>query len=255
MENYKRREFVKMSFLTFAGISLGINSISAMALKANGKNGFLGSNPKLHWDAFISQITTLAKAQHNPLWKEQEYLAALQKLLLQCNFPEFEHVKLAMANYSNKRPDLFEHTLLHSEIDFQVSLFQFEKGEYIGHHDHPKMCGVINVISGEMDISNYSFEKQVGEPIAYKNDHLSYSMQPCILRKEKSEILKAGDVSILTSTDNNIHEVMPNSFAQLIDIFTPAYNSENDKETKWFNLKEKNYLGESNKVLMEYYVK
>jgi hypothetical protein len=47
---------------------------------------------------------------------------------------------------------------------------------------------------------------------------------------------------------------MPNSFAQLVDIFTPAYNDENDKATKWFTLKEKNYLGESDKVLMEYLV-
>ena len=67
-------------------------------------------------------------------------------------------------------------------------------------------------------------------------------------------MLKAGEVSILNSTDSNIHEVMPNSFAQLVDIFTPAYNDENDKATKWFTLKEKNYLGESDKVLMEYFV-
>lgn len=255
MENYKRKEFLRMSLLSFAGISLGINSISASALKANALNGFLGTNPKLNWDAFLSQLTRLAKVQNTNLWKEPEYLAAVQKLLLQCNFPEFENVKLAIDSYKNNRPNLFEHTLLHTEIDFQVSLFQFEKGEYIRHHDHPKMCGVINVISGEMDISNYSFEKDEGEKVQYKNGNESYYMQPCILRKEKNELLKAGDVSILTSTDNNIHEVMPNSFAQLVDIFTPAYNSENDKATKWFDLKEKEYLGTNNKVLMEYFVK
>lgn len=254
MENYKRREFIKMSFLSFASISLGINSLSVMALKANGLNGYLGSNPKINWDAFLSQITAMAKVQNTKLWKEAEYLEAVKKLLLQCNFPEFENVKLAINNYKNSRPNLFEHTLLHTEIDFQVSLFQFEKGEYINHHDHPKMCGVINVISGEMDISNYSFEKNEGEKIEYKNGNKSYYMQPCILKKEKSELLKAGEVSILTSTDCNIHEVMPKSFAQLVDIFTPAYNDENDKATKWFNLKEENYLGENDKVLMEYFV-
>lgn len=255
MDNYKRREFIRMSLLTFAGISLGINSISAKSLKANAFNGFLGSNPLLNWDAFMSQITALAKVQNSNLWKEAEYLVAVKKLLLQCNFPEFENVKTAMANYKNIRPSLFEHTLLHTEIDFQVSLFQFEKGEYIGHHDHPKMCGIINVISGEMDISNYSFEKNEGEKVAYKNGDKSYYMQPCVLKKEKGESLKAGEVSILTSTDSNIHEVMPNSFAQLVDIFTPAYNAENENATKWFHLKEKNYLGENNKVLMEYYVR
>ena len=254
MENYKRREFINMSILTFASISFGINNISAKALKANALNGYLGTNPKLNWDAFLSQITAMAKVQNTKLWKEAEYLEAVKKLLLQCNFPEFENVKFAINNYKNSRPDLFEHTLLHTEIDFQVSLFQFEQGEYISHHDHPKMCGVINVISGEMDISNYSFDKNEGEKVGYQNGDKSYYMQPCILKKEKSELLKAGEVSILNSTDSNIHEVMPNSFAQLVDIFTPAYNDENDKATKWFTLKEKNYLGESDKVLMEYFV-
>lgn len=255
MENYMRREFIKMSLLTFAGISLDINCISAKALKANASNGYLGANPKLNWDAFLSQITSIAKVQNTNLWKEAEYLDAVKRVLLQCNFPEFENIKLAIDNYKNKRPNLFEHTLLHTEIDFQVSLFQFEKGEYISHHDHPKMCGVINVISGEMDISNYSFDKNEGKEVEYKNGDKTYYVQPCILKKEKTELLKAGDVSILTSTDSNIHEVMPNSFAQLVDIFTPAYNAENEKATKWFNLKEKNYLGETDKVLMEYFVR
>lgn len=244
-----------MSLLSFAGISLGINNISANALKANAFNGYLGSNPKLNWDSFLTQISRLAKVQNTNLWKESEYLAEVQKLLLQCNFPEFDNVKQAINNYKNSRPNLFEHTLLHTEIDFQVSLFQFEKGEYIRHHDHPKMCGVINVISGEMHINNYSFEKNEGDKVEYKSGNQSYYMQPCILKKEKNELLKAGDVSILTSTDSNIHEVMPNSFAQLVDIFTPAYNGENDKATKWFDLKEKDYLGTNDKVLMEYFVK
>lgn len=254
MKNYKRREFIKMSLLAFASISLGINKLSANALRANAFNGYFGTDPKLNWDAFLSQITKLAKVQNTDLWKEADYLVEVKKLLLNCNFPEFENVNYAFGNYKNNKPDWFEHTLLHKEIDFQVSLFQFEKGEYISHHDHPKMCGVINVISGELDVSNYSFERNQGDKVEYKNGDKSFLMQPCVLKKEKSELLKAGQVSILSSVDNNIHEVMPNSFCQLIDIFTPAYNDENEKATKWFNLKDVNYLGESDKLLMEYYI-
>lgn len=254
MENYQRREFIRMSLLSFAGISMGLKSLSAKALKANAYQGFAGSNPKLNWDAFLTQITTLAKVQNTSQWKEAEYLKAVQQLLLQCHFPEYQNVKLAFDTYTNKRPNLFEHTLLHTEMDFQVSLFQFEKNEYIRHHDHPKMCGIINVVSGEMNIANYSFERDEGKKAKYQNGDETYFMQSCILKKESNEILKAGDLSILTSTDNNIHEVMPNSFAQLVDIFTPAYNRENEQATKWFTLKEKNYQGAANKVLMEYAV-
>lgn len=62
MEHNERREFIKMSTLAFAGIALQLNSISAFAQKANlfeGKAFNLG----LNWDAFLSQISALAKQQ------------------------------------------------------------------------------------------------------------------------------------------------------------------------------------------------
>ena len=83
MENCKRREFIRMSILTFASISFGINNISAKALQANALNGYLDTNPKLNWDAFLSQITAMAKVQNTKLWKEAGYLEAVKKLLLQ----------------------------------------------------------------------------------------------------------------------------------------------------------------------------
>ena len=85
------------------------------------------------------------------------------------NFPEFENVKKEIESYENKRPDWFESASLHYEVDFQVGLFQFEKGEYIPHHDHPDMTGVINVVSGNLLAKNYTIQKQ---------DYLAISIFP-----------------------------------------------------------------------------
>jgi quercetin dioxygenase-like cupin family protein len=106
----------------------------------------------------------MAKTQHQLPWKQKEYIQQVKNLLLQCNFPEFENAKKLMDTYENKHPNRYEAASLHEEIDFEVSLFQFEKGEYISHHDHPEMTAVINVISGNALLKNYTIEEQLTIP-------------------------------------------------------------------------------------------
>ena len=137
------------------------NAISTYGQKANAHFGNWDAKTKLNWDAFLERLTKLAKTQHELPWKQERYTKQVKKLLLKCNFPEFENVKKEIESYENKRPNWFESASLHYEVDFQVSLFQFEKGEYIPHHDHPDMTGVINVVSGNLLAKNYTIEKQL----------------------------------------------------------------------------------------------
>ena len=98
----------------------------------------------------MERLTQLAKSQHEPNWDQLLYTEQVKQLLLQCNFPEFENFKKEMKAYENKRADWFESASLPYEVDFQVSLFQLEKGEYIPHHNHPDMTGVLNVVPGSV---------------------------------------------------------------------------------------------------------
>jgi hypothetical protein len=104
----------------------------------------------LNRDAFLEKLTQLAKMQYNLLLDQKNYVLKVKQLLLQCDFPEFKNIKPLFENYENKRKNWFESETLYHEIDFQGSLFKFEKGEYITHHDHPDMSGVINVVSGNL---------------------------------------------------------------------------------------------------------
>ena len=251
MDNFKRREFIKLSALGFAGIALQLNSISAYAQSANAHFGKWNIDTIINWDAFLERLTQLAKTQHQLPWDQKAYTEQVKQLLLQCNFPEFENIKKEFESYEDKTPNMFEAANLHREVDFQVSLFQFEKGEYIPHHDHPDMTGVINVVSGNVLAKNYSIEEHLSSTREVVTNGRKDVMQKCTIREVENEIIKKGDVSILTAHEGNIHSIMPNKFTQLVDVFTPAYK--HDTNTTWYTVNEDGfYLGQENVFEAEY---
>jgi hypothetical protein len=180
--------------------------------------------------------------QHEKVWDQKGYTEQVKQLLLQCNFPEFENIKKEFDGYEDKRPNWFESTNLHHEVDFQVSLFQFEKGEYIPHHDHPEMTGVLNVVSGNLLAKNYSIEELQNTSREVKKGDQSYVVNQCILREFETEVLKTGDIGILTADEGNIHSIMPNEFTQMVDVFTPSYHK--DTNAKWYKVNEEEFYND-----------
>jgi len=247
MDNYKRREFIKLSALGFAGIALQFNDISTYAQQANAHLGKWEPDTNLNWDAFLERLSQLAKSQYDLPWNQKQYTSQVKRLLQKCNFPEFENLKEVFDNYEDKRENWFEAETLHKEIDFQVSLFQFEKGEYIPHHDHPDMTGVLNVVSGNLLARNFDFVEELAETreVTYNNGHKAI-LQKCVIKEVENEILKAGDVGILTAEEGNIHSIMPNEFTQMVDVFTPAYQE--DTKANWYQVEEENKYNEQQKI-------
>ena len=253
MNNFKRREVIKLSALGFASIALQLNAVSTYAQIANGYQGRWNAETQLNWDAFLEKLTKLAKNQHKLPWNQKRYTRQVKRLLCQCNFPEFENIKKEMEAYEDKRPNWFESTNLHHEIDFQVSLFQFEKGEYIPHHDHPDMTGVLNVVSGNLLAKNYDIEKQLATTREIVKGDRKFIIKKCAIREVENEILKAGDIGILTADEGNIHSIMPNEFTQMVDVFTPAYHQ--NTNGIWYEVNEdKLYQGKKDLYEAEYKV-
>ncbi len=254
MDDFKRREFIKLSAIGFASIALQLNSISSYAQSANAHFGKWYKDTSLNWDAFLERLTQLAKAQHKPHWEQKRYTEQVKQLLLNCNFPEFENVKKEIESFKNKTPNWIEAARLHKEVDFQVSLFQFEKGEYISHHDHPDMTGVINVVSGNLLTKNYSITEQLSTTREVIKNGRKEVLRKCTIREVGNEVVKGGDVSILTADEGNIHSIMPNELTQLIDVFTPAYKP--DTNANWYKVNEDEfYMGRENIFEAEYTIK
>ncbi|MEM7549456.1 MAG: hypothetical protein AAF363_07275 [Bacteroidota bacterium] len=254
MDDFKRREFMKLSALGFASVALQLNAISSYAQSANAYLGKWNKDTNLNWDAFLERITRLAKTQHQSYWNQKRYTEQVKQLLLQCNFPEFENVKKGLNMFKNNTKNWIEAEGLHKEVDFQVSLFQFDKSEYIPHHDHPDMTGVINVVSGNLLTKNYSIEEQLPITREVIKNGRKEVRQKCVIREVGNEIMKGGSVSILTSHEGNIHSIMPNKLTQLVDVFTPAYKP--DTNTNWYEVNEDGfYKGRKNVFEAEYLTK
>ena len=81
MNEFIRREFIKLSVLGFAGIALQLNSISSYAQKANGHLGNWTLDTELNWDAFLERLTSLAKTQHQLPWDQKGYTEQVKQLI------------------------------------------------------------------------------------------------------------------------------------------------------------------------------
>jgi hypothetical protein len=116
------------------------------------------------------------------------------------------------------------------------------------------MTGVLNVVSGNLLAKNYNIEQQLDTTREVVNGERTFTMKKCVIREVENEILKAGDIGILTADEGNIHSIMPNEFTQMVDVFTPTYHK--DTNAKWYNVNEEGfYNGQKNRYEAEYAIK
>lgn len=254
MENFHRREFLKMSAWSFAAImTTDLSNLIHFGQKANGNKGYFRENEPLNWDAFLSELSRLS-ARHHVGRHSKKHVNRIAGLLQRLDL-QTPVIQEKLAAYKNVAPDWFEHDLLHQEVNFQVSLLQFEKGDYIPHHDHPKMCGVIFPVNGELEVKNYNLL-----PSDFKPEKITapsgevYEKHTALLQLGQRETLRKGNLSVLTEEEGNIHSVMPAQFSQVLDIFTPAYNEENEKSARWYEADERaTYEGREGVFRAEWY--
>ncbi|HKL89583.1 MAG TPA: hypothetical protein VJ880_00225, partial [Allomuricauda sp.] len=105
----------------------------------------------------------------------------------------------------------------------------------------------LNVVSGNLLARNFDFVEELAETreVTYNNGHKAI-LQKCVIKEVENEILKAGDVGILTAEEGNIHSIMPNEFTQMVDVFTPAYQK--DTKANWYQVEEENKYNEQHKL-------
>ena len=56
------------------------------------------------------------------------------------------------------------------------------------------------------------------------------------LRHESTVTMVAGSTGTLTSTTANLHDLEAQEFTRLIDVFTPPYNDDRSRRSRWFTL-------------------
>ena len=234
MDDYNRREFVKMSLPAFLGVSLTLPSITAFAKQANADRGHVRSDEPINWDAFIEKVTAEAKKQLDPKrWDEPAYVERAAALAKRLNLKD-PAVKEFLSGYQNKNPKFPEFDKMHREKLFEISLVEFDKGEVIEHHDHPEMTGVILCAKGKLKVDNY--DVFTPEEACEEGGEEEDKGDSLLLKRVGRAQLKRGDVSTLTSKQRNIHRVSADHFCQVIDIFTPPYDRERIRKSRWFDV-------------------
>lgn len=237
MDDYSRRAFIRTSLPGFLGVTMALPAITAFATRAAAFQGRVAPDAPIHWEAFLEAITKEAAKQHLDQWNEPGYVAKVAALAGRLDLKDGRLAKAfekAKGGIGNGRID-FDH--LEKNEDFQVSFLQFEKGEKIHYHDHPEMTGVLLCATGDIDVWNYDELDAAPEP-----EHI-------LLRETSQERLIKSQVSTLTSKERNIHRLEARELTQLVDIFTPPYNKDRSKRSRWFDVDEEPYKGEGRDFL------
>ncbi len=212
-----------------AVIALGARSFLALTavlpfLGCAARTSLIAQQP-LDWQHFIDQLTALAAAQDAPAWDQSAYLEQVRTLLLRCDVAD-AHVQDVITRYRNAHRNFPEISDLHRTIQVQVCMLEFEAGERIALHDHPDMTGCIRCVSGRVVVRNFT---ELGRGASA--DHVR-------LRHDATLTMIPGTTGTLTSTTGNLHDLEAQEFTRLIDVFTPPYNDDRSRRSRWFQLAE-----------------
>ena len=184
----------------------------------------------LSWRSFIEELAILAEQQFSPTWDQASYVEEVAALmgLLRLEDEDFQALYDGYATAGELFPEL---QTVHEGGYFEVASLEFDAGDEIGLHNHPDMTGVILCLSGQIDVEAFNLQEGESESGAL------------LLERVVQRRLEAGDYCTLTATQGNIHSLRAQSFTQLLDVFTPPYDSERLTRYRWYDRAEAAYDG------------
>ena len=225
MDLCDRRVFITLSVASFLRLSFTLPSLAQAAQRANRLNGLAGSPGTLNWEAFLEYVDREARGQYGRSWNQIRYVQEIEALAHTLSFAD-SGLRHALGSTRAPGSAVPQFTDLERRITFQVTLISFEKGQVLPLHDHPRMTGVMTCADGTIDVRRFNLvATDTGNGF-------------CTLRDEGVARLTAGYTSWLTADMHNIHGLKAQSFSQVIDIFTPPYDSTRIKESRWFRLNQ-----------------
>ncbi len=190
---------------------------------------------ELDWQRFVDQINQIARTQHEKSWDQAQYLTKVRDILLGCRISD-DHVQKIIQNYKNAHRNFPEIRDMHRTTEVQVCLLEFEPNERIALHDHPDMTGCIRCIEGEVRICNFT---EIGP--GDKANHIKLTL-------DSDVTMVPGSTGALTSTTANLHDLHAKKFTRLIDVFTPPYNKDRSKRSRWFDLNSQVVAGKKDYI-------
>ncbi|AGY60011.1 2-aminoethanethiol dioxygenase [Gloeobacter kilaueensis] len=197
----KRRETLDVARNSLASLMIGLplciwNTEFACAVQS------------LTWPEFITRLTKLVSSQFSSDWNQDSYVDSVcRKIAL---------LDLDGLPLSPIKQGRIEFQSLYKVNSFEVTQIAFDQGCRIPPHNHPGMTGVLTCLSGKLRVINYELTSE-GQ-----------------LKQVADVVLRQSEVSVLTANKHNIHQVIAVTPCVVMDIFTPPYNTERERKTKWY---------------------
>lgn len=217
-EGIERRELIKLSLRSFLALTTALPILAQNARHIGGQDA-----SGLDWDRFLEGVENVARSQHQPDWDEMRYVHQIESLAqgLRLTDPDLTRILDSAIGRHETQPSFRD--LLNVRKSFQVTLITFERGQGLALHDHPRMTGVMTCALGTIDVRSFQMLGGTEQRLFTLRDEGLIRMHP-------------GDVGALTSHSKNIHGLKAQSFAQVIDIFTPPYDPARVQESRFFQI-------------------
>ena len=213
MTDITRRSALKLSGQAFLAVAAATPVAAIGALKK--------PTEAVSWERFLELCHHLSEVQFSENWNQQNYCRQVQQLLKKLRVDD-PQVNAIIQRYRNFRHDFPEIRNMHYEQRFMVSMLEFEPGEEIGLHDHPDMTGVTFCTEGRLHVEHFDLLPQRADSGA------------ALLRQQQKLVMGRGDSAILTVDRGNIHTLQAEKFTRLIDVFTPPYNRDRSRRSKYY---------------------
>lgn len=228
----ERRNFLKIS--AFALGSMLVGYYAPLHAEVSEKKPAKGSNQKDNINTFdfkklITELTPKAKALIKAKVPDEEaYLKELTTMVQQ----------LKGIGHAKKTAKKIKFSSMHNKFPIKVYQIRMLPGTALRFHDHRSYNGIVNVLEGSAAIRNFDF--------AEKTENIQQAKQFKI-KETKNIIAKPGDISNLSSTRDNIHDIRAGKNGVLfLDIFTFF----DKKGTSKFLKVEKDPIEKDKKIFM-----
>lgn len=192
----ERRQVVYISLGAIA--ALGLRWPQALAQSSVALDG------DLPWNALLEHAVPMAEKLVQSLAPdEEEYLLSVGGLIQRlARVPEVEFEKY----------DDVDFAWTYNKFPINVAQYRLAAGAAIPYHDHRDYNGVLMIVEGGASIRSFEFAG---------TDERPPSGTTFLIRETKREMLVAGQVSTLSRTRENIHDIRAGTDgARFLDVFT-----------------------------------
>ncbi len=179
----------------------------------------------LSWEAFLAALEALAEQSLQSDWDEAAYVVEVAALMGRLDLLDASFQAI-LDRYHDAHLGFPEINTAHDGGFFEVATLQFEPGESIDLHNHPRMTGVIVCLTGSVQIEAFNLLERRSES------------GELLIQKVADVHLQPGEHATLTSDHGNIHALVASEWCELLDVFTPPYTSDRIREYRWYSRSE-----------------